>query len=526
MRTLLAMAVLLTACATTDAGTATRPDPAAVTTDARPDPAVVTTDAGAVRGALTGRHRLFQGIRYATAARWDAPRPAPAWRGVQDATAPGAMCPQVGSAYAPIRSETEDCLFLNVTTPAKAGTGRPVMVWVHGDGALGAGHFSDARKLAERGVVVVTINYRLGVFSGFGHPGLRDSGTYGLQDQLEALRWVRRNAAAFGGDPRNVTVFGVSYGALAIGGLLTAPAAKGLFDRAIMQSGETMMDMPAGSMVPGLPAQPSFAWRSEAEVIAMGEHFAGRLGCADLACLRRLPVKKILDVPQIMNAFQSYAYGNGVLPDSPATAIRQGRFHRVPVLAGATRDEHRLFVAMNYDMQGKTPDYSALVREAFGKKAPHILRKYPVNRYKSPSLAWSAVLTDRMWARATHEQNTLLARHVPVYGYEFADRKAPMFLPLETGFAWGAYHAADLPYLFEDKEAALSAEQRKLSGQLIGYWTNFARGGDPNGPGLPSWPRLPKSTSPMEPGSGTLSLEPGAVRPVDYAARHQLGFWK
>ena len=112
-------------------------------------------------------------------------------------------------------------------------------------------------------MVVVTINYRLGVFSGFGHPGLRDSGTYGLQDQQEALRWVRRNAAAFGGDPRNVTVFGVSYGALAIGGLLTAPAAKGLFDRAIMQSGETMMDMPAGSMVPGLPAQPSFAWRSE-----------------------------------------------------------------------------------------------------------------------------------------------------------------------------------------------------------------------------------------------------------------------
>ncbi|WP_336213393.1 carboxylesterase/lipase family protein [Nonomuraea sp. LPB2021202275-12-8] len=506
MRTLLAMAVLLTACSTTGAATAPRPDPA-----------VVKTDTGAVRGTISGEHRLFQGIRYATAERWAAPRPAPAWRGVKDATKPGGMCPQVGSAYAPISSDTEDCLFLNVTTPAKAGTGRPVMVWLHGDGALGAGHFSDARKLAERGVVVVTINYRLGVFSGFGHPGLRDSGTYGLQDQMEALRWVRRNAAAFGGNAGNVTVFGVSYGALAIGGLLTAPAAKGLFDRAIMQSGETMMDMPAGSMVPGLPAYPSFAWRPEAEVIAMGEHFAEQLGCPDLECLRRLPVKKILEVPQIMNAFQVYAYGNGVLPDSPATAIREGRFHRVPVLAGATRDEQSLFVAMNYDMQGKTPDYPKLVREAFGAKAPQILRKYPVSRYKSPSMAWSAVLTDRMWARATHEQNTLLAEHVPVYGYEFADRKAPMFLPLETDFAWGAYHAADLAYVFEEKEVSLSAAQRKLSGQMIDYWTNFARSGDPNGRGLPAWPQV---------SSGTLALEPGAVRTIDYAARHRLGFWK
>ncbi|WP_219511572.1 carboxylesterase/lipase family protein [Nonomuraea ceibae] len=508
MRTLLALAVLLTAC-----GTAT-------STQAAPDPAVVRTDAGTVRGSVSGEHRIFQGIRYATAGRWEPPRPAPAWQGVRDATAPGAMCPQVGSPYAPVRSEDEDCLFLNVTTPAepaKPGTRRPVMVWLHGDGALGAGHYSDARRLAAQGTVVVTINYRLGVFGGFGHPGLADGGTYGLQDQTEALRWVRRNAAAFGGDPGNVTVFGISYGASSIGALLTSPGAKGLFHRAIMQSGEAMMDMPAGSMVPGLEALPSFMWRPKAEIAALGEAYARQLGCDSLACLRALPVKKILDVPQIMNVFQVYAYGNRVLPQSPDEALRKGRFHRVPVLAGATRDEHRLFVAMNYDIQGKTPNYPKLVREAFGRKAPDILRKYPVNRYKSPSIAWATVLTDRMWARATHEQNTLLARHVPVYGYEFADRDAPMFLPLETGFDWGAYHAGDLPYLFEEKDTPLPPAQRALSDRMIGYWTNFARAGDPNGDGLPTWPRA---------SSGTLALEPGKIRVIDYAARHRLGFWK
>ncbi|MER6946158.1 carboxylesterase family protein [Nonomuraea sp. NPDC000554] len=502
MRTLLTAAVLL-------AGSVTPSHPAA-------DPAVVRTDAGAVRGEVTGAYRLFRGIRYATAVRWDAPRPAKAWQGVRDATKPGAMCPQVGSDYAPTRSENEDCLYLNVTTPAKKATKRPVMVWIHGDGALGAGHFSDARKLAAKGTVVVTINYRLGVFGGFGYPGLRNSGTFGLQDQQEALRWVRRNAAAFGGDPGNVTVFGVSYGAMAIGGQLTSPGARGLFQRAIMQSGEAMMDMPANSMGPGIPASPSFAWRPEAEVAAMGRQYAQRLGCSDLACLRALPVKKILAVPYIMNVFQVYAYGNDVLPSSPAEALREGRFHRVPVLAGATRDEHRMFVGMNYDVQGESPDYPKLVREAFGDKADQILRKYPEKRYKSPSLAWAAVLTDRMWARATHEQNTLLARHVPVYGYEFADRRAPMFLPLEADFDWGAYHAADLPYLFADPKARFTPAQEELSDRMTAYWAAFARTGNPNTSGLPAWPRV---------GRGTLSLAPHAIRTVDYAAEHRLAFW-
>ncbi|MFD1930134.1 carboxylesterase/lipase family protein [Nonomuraea mangrovi] len=485
-----------------------------------PDPAVVRTDTGAVRGVVTGQHRLFQGIPYATAGRWQSPRPARSWSGVKDATKPGPMCPQVGSVYAPISSTNEDCLVLNVTTPSKPGHKRPVMVWIHGDGAVGAGHFSDARKLASRGVVVVTINYRLGVFSGFGYPGLKDGGTYGLQDQQEALRWVRRNAATFGGDPSNVTAFGVSFGALAIGGHLTSPGARGLVQRVAMQSGETMMDMPAGSMIPGMPAAPTFAWRSAEDAEAVGKVYADKLGCRDLACLRALPVKKILEVPQIMNAFQVYAYGNRVLPELPSTAIRAGRFHRVPVLAGATRDEHRIFVGMNYDVAGKpvtAEQYGTLVATAFGKDAGRVMRRYPLSSYASPSQAWAAVMTDRLWARGTHEQNTLLARRVPVYGFEFADREAPMFLPLEADFDWGAFHAADLQYLFPENKGALSQAQERLSEQMLGYWTNFARTGSPNGRGLPVWRTL---------GHGTQSLAPGAIRPIDYAAEHRLGFWK
>lgn len=502
MRILLATAVLLSACAASP--------------PAR-DPAVVRTDTGTVRGAVTAEHRLFQGIRYAAAGRWAAPRPVKAWSGTKDATKPGGMCPQVGSPYAKTASTTEDCLYLNVTTPRAAAGKLPVMVWIHGDGALGAGHFSDARALASRGVVVVTINYRLGVFSGFGYPGLANSGTYGLQDQQEALRWVRRNAAAFGGDPSNVTAFGVSYGALALGGQLTSPGAKGLFQRVAMLSGETMMDMVAGSLFPGLPAYPSFAWRSTEEVTALGRTYAKQLGCADLACLRALPVERILAIPQIMNVFQVYAYGNDVLPDSPPEAIRAGRFHRMPVLAGATRDEHRIFVGMNYDAAGKPlteRQYGTLLREAFGRDAPRVKRQYAAHR--SPSQAWAAVLTDRMWARGTHEQNTLLAEHAPVYGYEFADRRAPMFLPLETDFDWGAYHAGDLPYLFPEKAARLAPAQRELAGQMTAYWTNFARTGSPNGPGLPAWPQVAE---------GTQSLAPGSIKPIDYAAEHRLGFW-
>ncbi|MFF5206462.1 carboxylesterase/lipase family protein [Streptosporangium sp. NPDC000396] len=510
---------LLPACASTQAGQ----------TRQQADESAVRTDAGAVRGTVTGEHRIFQGIPYAAAPvgelRWNSPAPVKAWTGTRDATRPGNMCPQVGSDYAKVASSAEDCLFLNVTVPRTPRRNRPVMVWIHGDGALGSGDLSDARRIATRGdVVVVTINYRLGVFGGFGYPGLRGSGTYGLQDQQAALRWVRRNAAAFGGDPSNVTVFGVSWGALSISGHLTSPGGKGLFDRAVMQSGEGMMDMLAGSMGQGVPASPSYAWRPVAEVEGMGTYVAPRLGCGDLACLRALPVERILKVPQIMNMFQAYAYGTETLPRLPSKELRAGRVHRVPVISGATRDEHRLFVGLFHDVAGKpvtAGQYDGLLKTAFGKNAAKVGTKYPPGKYGSPGLAWAAAVTDRMWAKAVFEQNRSLSRKARTYAYQFADRKAPMFLPLKTDFDWGAFHAGDLPYLFPEKKAVFTPAQRRLSDQMIAYWTNFARTGDPNGDGLPRWERF----DPAAPVPSTQSLEPDAVKPVDYAADHNLDFW-
>ncbi|MFI0264159.1 carboxylesterase/lipase family protein [Streptomyces sp. NPDC017056] len=498
----------------------------------------VRTDAGLVRGVRSARHRIFQGIPYAGAPkgayRWAAPRPVRPWQGVRDAARPGPLCPQVPSQYAQVSSEEEDCLVLNVTAPAVVRhRPAPVLVWIHGDGTVGAGSFFDARRLAGRGVVVVTVNYRLGIFGGFAHPGLRGSGTFGLQDQQAALRWVRRNAAAFGGDATRVTVAGSSFGASAIAGHLTSPGARGLFHRAVLASGEGMMDMPAGAMGPDVPGYPWFVWRTAREAEEIGAEMTSSLGCAapdparTLRCLRALPVKNILRIPYIMNAFQIFAYGNETLPRLPARSLREGRFHRVPVLSGGTRDEHRTFVGLLYDAVGKRfteEDYGRALTKAFGSRAGAVRAQYPLTQFPSPAIAWAAVVTDRMWARGTHAQHAALSRRVPTYAYEFADRNAPLYLPLPGRFDFGAYHAGDTPYLFEEPEAGkrFTAAQRWLSDTMTDQWAAFARTGTPNGPRLPVWrPYRGAGGRPY-----TQSLAPDRIGPVDYAREHALDFWR
>jgi para-nitrobenzyl esterase len=498
------------------------------------DAEVVLTDSGPVRGTVTDDYRLFQGISYAAStageSRWRPPQPVRPWTQVRDATRPGPMCPQQPSSYAEVASLAEDCLCLNVVIPRVAGPRRPVMVWIHGDGAIGAGSFFDARRLATVGdVMVVTINYRLGIFGAFGYPGLEGSGAFGLQDQQAALRWVARNAAAFGGDPGNVTVFGESYGGLSTSAHLVAPESAGLFHRAIVQSGFALMDLPAGGIFPGLPAVDWYGWRAAAEVEELGAAVAPLLGCADaataLACLRGVPVQELFAHAQ---PFQPYGFGNRVLPEVPAQALRDSRFHRVPVISGSTRDEHRLFVGLFRVLAGQpvtAEQYPELLAEAFGEHAGQVQASYPLSAYRSPNLAWATVLTDRMWARSTFTQHRLLAQHVPVYAYEFADRHAPMYLPFPEDFPPGAFHAAEVPYLFPDPpfQAGSTPDQRRLSDQMIRYWTNFARNGDPNGADLPPW--RPFDDARPVPHVQSLAPGPDGIGPVDYAAEHRLDFW-
>ncbi|WP_437316900.1 carboxylesterase/lipase family protein [Sorangium sp. So ce385] len=502
-------------------------------------PELVRIDAGPVRGALRDDHRLFQGIPYAApplgALRWRAPQPVSPWTEPRDATRPGSPCPQTPTTYSPLGSDDEDCLFLDVVTPRSAAPGRllPVMVWLHGGGeATGAGSVFDARRIAVGGdVVVVTINFRLGIFGFLGYPGLDGSGTFGLQDQQAALRWVQRNIAAFSGDPGNVTLFGESWGAFAASAQLTSPAAAGLFHRVALQSGFALADYPAGTFYPELPALPPF-WSPLAELQSTGEALAAEQGWVEPAseaavAIERLRALPVADLLPHTARFVAPAFGGDVLPESPAEALRAGRFHRVPVLSGATQDEGRLFVALFYELAGApvtAERYRELLVEAFGEAAEQVEARYPLEAYESPALAWAAVITDRVWWRATQEQNRALAAHAPVFAFEFADRGAPAAVPAPPSFPLGAHHASDVVYLFDfvGEESGLAPEQQRLSQQMIAYWSQFARAGDPNRTDLPPWPGFRAGDAPH-----VQSLAPGngGIRGVDVEAAHQLDFW-
>ncbi|MFC5724300.1 carboxylesterase/lipase family protein [Streptomyces gamaensis] len=527
-------------CATATAATATAAPQAPTATDRAARP-VVRTDHGAVRGTAHGAYATYQGIPYAAPPtgplRWRAPEPARSWQGVRDAGAPGPKCAQLeasGSGQETRLTGSEDCLYLNVTTPTarpaeRAGKNRPVMVWVHGGGfTSGSGSDYAAEQLAVQGdVVVVTVNYRLGMLGFFGHPELGRSGDFGLADQQAALRWVRANAARFGGNPRNVTLFGESAGGLSTCAQLSAPGAAGLFHKAVIQSGPCALYMPRGSTTPGSPA--GGLWTSQAAAQATGTETARRLGCPRaaeaLSCLRALPLSRLV-TPELTSAFSKVAYGNAVLPLEPQRALERGRFQRVPVVQGTNHDEMRLFVGLTLADQ-PIPDeraYRARLRDSFGTAAGAVEKEYPAAAYPSPALAWSALLTDRAWACTALRTDRALAGHVPLYGYEFNDPHAPNPLPLPApkGFPYGASHAFELPYLFSFPQAGpLTDQQRRLSQQMIGYWTRFAHTGDPNGKGAPRWARL---------GSGrplVQSLAPGrgGIKPVDLGAEHHCGFW-
>lgn len=498
------------------------------------DRATVDIGQGVLRGQDAGDHRAYRGIPYAAPpvgdGRWAAPGPAPSWEGVRDATRSGAPCAQTPSSVADLASDTEDCLFLDVTVPAGAAPDRPrpVMVWIHGgSGTNGAASLFDARRLATDGdVVVVTVNYRLGVLGGFGLPGMADAGSFGLLDQQAALRWVRDRIGAFGGDPGSVTVFGESYGALSASAHLVSPTAAGLFDRVVLQSGLALQTYPPDTVTPGTPALPSL-WVGPDELGVLGDDVARSLGCPTgpqaLACLRARPVADLLPYS---SQFSRFAYGNPTLPVDPAVELRAGRVHRVPVLSGATRDEHRLYVAAFFDGTGRpvtAPQYPELLRSAFGDRADEVAAQYPLASFATPSLAWATVLTDRVWATSTDARNRALAAVTPTWAYEFADRDAPPVVGFGPGVEPGAYHSADVFYLFDEAGGPpygdLPPAGRGLADRMVRHWAAFAHAGDPALPDT-AWPRF-------DPADGlvhTLGTDPDAP-PTDYAAEHRLRFW-
>ena len=363
------------------------------------------------------------------------------------------------------------------------------MVWIHG-GALVTGESDDydaTRLVDQGGVIVVTINYRLGELGFLAHPALtaespdHASGNYGLLDQQEALRWVRRNVLFFGGDPGRVTIFGESAGGLSVHSQLASPGSAGLFQRAIVESGAYQLTQPT---------------LTAAE--ATGTAFATAAGCTDqtAACLRALPVQTLLTNS---NATIAAPTVDGyVLTTSVGAAFTSGNFNQVPIIEGSNHDEWRLFVAQAEVTSGaplSAAAYVPTVAATLGipiAAATALTAAYPLSAYPSPSVALGAVGTDAIFACNARRVAGLLSQYVPTYQYEFNDPDAPQQFFPGVSFPTGAYHAAELQYLFSFNRGTppqFSAGQVELSRTMVRYWSRFARAGDPNSPPVPAWPR-------------------------------------
>ena len=489
------------------------------------DPAVVQTATGAVRGIVAPDHRLFAGIPYAAPPigplRWQPPAPVPAWQGVRDATRAGPRCVQDPSGDLEMGRQTdEDCLTLNVWTPTTNDEPHPVMVWIHGGSfTSGSGRLYVARELANRGnIIVVTLNYRLGALGFLAHPALGPPGAvgnYGLADQQAALRWVRDNIAKFGGDPDKVTVAGESAGGISVCDHLVAPDSAGLFRAAILQSAPCQAQLP-------LPA---------AEQSSLD--YAAEVGCGQpesaAQCLRALPADKLRAPVWYYRvggeAVSGPATGTTLLPVDPITGFNERRAAKVPVLIGSNRDEFTLFVALQYLRQAggyTAAQYPELLKDTFGSNADAVGAHYPLTSYPSVPLAYSAAVTDGVFACEADHMAGVLAETEPVYAYEFNDRDAPAPDALrQLPFPVGASHSLELGYLFDIGDAPpLNPAQRALSDQMIDYWSRFVASGSPQAPGQPDWPRFDAATGKV------LSLEPDGSRVVNTFDRtHQCAFW-
>lgn len=467
---------------------------------------VVDAPAGVVRGEAAGGVNVFRGIPFAQAPtgwrRWRPPAELPRWRGERDATRFGPACHQPvargTSIYVPAEEPvmSEDCLSLNIWT-SEGVRDAPVFVWIHG-GALstGASHeamYDGARMAASQGMVVVTINYRLGVLGYLAHPELsaesrqRVSGNYGLLDQIAALKWIEANIAAFGGDPDKVTIAGESAGALSVTYLMASPAARGLFDRAIAQSAYLISTPELRSSRHGDPA---------AE--AVGVWLQAQLGLQNLADLRAMDAQTLI-TDSLAKGYQPWGTVDGqVLPEQLVTVFDRGEQAPVPLLAGFNEGEIRSLRFLAPPPPADAAAYEAAIRERYGDLAGAFLALYPSSDIPASILAtprdalygWTAERLARGQARVGQ----------PGFLY-FFDHGYPAAAEADLH----AFHAAEIPYVFGTADLAPprwpavpdTPRERDLSAAMMAYWASFARDGVPSAPDQPAWPAYGSSRSYM-----------------------------
>jgi para-nitrobenzyl esterase len=460
-----------------------------------PSPAVrVQTDSGLVEGVQEDAAVVFKGIPFAAPPvgdrRWRPPQAPSPWTGVRKADRFSPVCVQNGSypPDAPPEPVSEDCLYLNVWVPiAEKREKLAVMVWIYG-GGLQNGSASTSLyagdKLARKGVILVTANYRLGVFGFLAHPDLtsesehHSSGNYGLLDQIAALSWVHRNIAAFGGDPDRVTVFGQSSGSISISALATSPLAKGLFQRAIGESGGLFepLDLAVGFKLPGAEQE--------------GKSFASRAGATTLAALRRRPATELMKTP-----FDAHLIVDGfALAQPPYDAYRKGQQNDVALLLGSNADEGQTFIA---DRTITVENFTRELDRDFPDGLVRLIGPQPGTTDSQARASAAAFERDMRfrWDMWTWARLGMNAGRRKVFFYQFS--RVPPYRAGDKYFGWGASHGMEIPYVFDhlDQQALpWTIQDRRLASAMSSYWTNFAKFGDPNGSGQPFWPEVTSSS--------------------------------